>query len=113
MNYIIYIFLTILITMFMIYIGFMKEKSLPYELTAKLYKKGTKEIQDYLLKNQGATINDLKKCIKNVQASVIWSRKKVAVTNPNQFVDFIIDNMTKQGKLEVKQENGKKLYYLK
>lgn len=113
MKYVIYVLLVIIMTMLMIYVGFIKEKTLPYELTVKLYKKGTKKIHDYLLKNQGASINDLKKCIKDVQASVIWSRKKVAVTNPNQFIDFIIENMTKQGKLEIKQENGKTLYYLK
>lgn len=113
MKYIIYILSIMVLTMLMIFVGYIKEKRLPYELTAKLYKKCSKKIYDFLLKNQCATINDLKKCIKDVHASVLWSRRKVKVTNPNQFIDFIIENMIKQGKLDIKQENGKKLYCLK
>lgn len=112
MKYILYVLVTTIITMLLIYAGYVKEKTLPYELTNKLYKKCSKKISEFLLNNQGATLADLKKCISGVQASVIWSRQKVKVTKPDQFIDYIIENMIKQGKLELKQQNGKKLYFL-
>ncbi|MDF2521627.1 MAG: hypothetical protein K0R84_2255 [Clostridia bacterium] len=112
MKYVIYVLLTAGITMLLIYAGYIKDKTLPYELTSRLYKKCSRKILDYLKVNNGASGAELKKCIKGVQASVIWSRKKLEVTNPDQFIDFIIENMIKQGKLETKIQGSKKLYYL-
>jgi hypothetical protein len=98
--------------MLLIYAGYMKEKTLPFELTNRLYKKCSKKIQEYLSEEKEASLIDLKKCIKDVQASVYWSRKKVSVTNPDQFVEYVTENMMKQGLLNAKQQSGKKLYYL-
>ncbi|HYE11289.1 MAG TPA: hypothetical protein VEF53_14025 [Patescibacteria group bacterium] len=112
MKYVLYVLLTTVLTMLLIYAGYMKEKTLPFELTNRLFKKCSKKIHEYLSENEEASIIDLKKCIKDVRASVYWSRKKVSVTNPDQFIEVVTENMMKQGLLKARQQNGKILYYL-
>jgi hypothetical protein len=58
-------------------------------------------------------MNQIKKCISDITVSVFWSRKKLKVTNPTQFSELIVQNLLKEGKLQlVEGKDNKKTYML-
>ncbi len=113
MKYIFYFISIIVVTMLMMIIGHFKERTLPIELANRLYRKCSKVIIDYLKEHNKANINDIKKCITNISVSVFWSRKKLKVTNPAHFAEQIVQNLIKDGKLQlVDGKDNKRVYML-
>lgn len=99
MRYVLYIISIILITMFLIYLGYMKEKDLTRNLINKLYAKCRQKILKQLKTRDQLTALEIRNLISDVTASVIWSRKRLGVTKPVQFTNSLIKGMLKDGKI--------------
>jgi hypothetical protein len=82
------------------YIGIIKEKNLPIELANRLYKKCARKVIKYLEKNESITIPEIRNLIKNETVSVIWSKKRLGITDLNSFVRHLIDYLLKEEKIE-------------
>ncbi|TCO63910.1 hypothetical protein [Caldanaerobacter subterraneus] len=113
MKYLLYVILVALITMLLIYVGYIKESTLPDELVNDLYRKSKKKITDYLSKNKSASIPELQDLIKNIKGRVFWSSKQVKVNDPEKFVNFIVDDLYKNGLISIKYEGNRKIVTLK
>lgn len=100
MNYILYILSVAIITMLLIYLGIIKEKGLPVELAKKLYAKCEKKVMKHLEKNSSITIPEIRQLIQNETASVIWSRKRLGVTDPKNFVKTLVNHLLAEDKIE-------------
>jgi len=109
MKYIIYIISVALITMLLIYVGYIKESLLPKELINILFKKSKKKILAYLQNNKSANLLELQEVIKDVKGRVWWSKKQVKVTEPEKFVDLVIDDLYKSGIISIDFKGGKKV----
>lgn len=110
MKYVIYVILVALITMALSYFGYIKDKMLPLDLTRKLFNKCTSKVVKYLRLKRSATIIEIQDCIKDVTASMPWSRKKIMVTNPAQFSQYVIDSLYKNKKISVQYKGKTKMY---
>jgi hypothetical protein len=98
--------------MVLIYIGMIKEKTLPAELTNKLYKKCAARIMKFLKLNEYAVMSDIHKCVKDTTAFVLWSKKRVKVNNPVQFSDYVMERLYREGKISVRFKGNNKIYYI-
>ncbi|NLM13841.1 MAG: hypothetical protein GX209_08880 [Epulopiscium sp.] len=105
MKYVLYMISITLITMFLMYLGIIKERRLPIELANKLYKKCAGKVIKYLEKHDSITIPEIRNLVQNETVSVIWSNKKLGITDANSFVRNLIDNLIKEEKIE--RVNGK------
>lgn len=108
--YCIYIICIAFITMFLIYIGYLKDRNLPAELTNKLYRKCCSKALKYLKDKGYASAADIRNIISDTTATVVWSRKKVKVTNPAQFTNYVIDGLISKGDI-IEESSGKKRVY--
>lgn len=111
MQYVLYFISIILITMFLVLVGYFKEKSLPIELTNRLYRKCKKIVIENIKQNNKLTMNDIKKSIKGTTASVFWSRKKVQVTDTTLFSQRIIEKLIEEKIVMVVEEAKNKKFY--
>ncbi|MFD3158459.1 hypothetical protein ACFIJ5_16660 [Haloimpatiens sp. FM7330] len=111
-RYIIYFVFVILITMVLVYIGSIKERNLPIELTNKLYVKCSGKIISYLKKNESATMGDIQNVIRGISTSLFWSKKRVQVQNPVQFSEVIVEKMYQEGKIFIQMKKNKKIFIL-
>ncbi|NLK97696.1 MAG: hypothetical protein GX272_06410 [Epulopiscium sp.] len=100
MKYVLYMLSITIITMALMYIGIIKERNLPIELFNKLYKKCARKVLKYLEKNDSITIPEIRNLIQNETVSVIWSKKRLGITDANSFVRNLIDNLLKEEKIE-------------
>jgi hypothetical protein len=100
MNYILYIISVAVVTMFLTYLGLRKERNLPIELTKKLYKKSAEKVIKYLEKNDSITIPEIRNLVQNETVSVIWSTKRLGITDAKSFVRNLIDDLLKEEKIE-------------
>lgn len=110
MRYILYIIGVALVTMFLIYLGYMKERNLTATLVTRLYGKCRQKVLKKLQVTSELSAIDIRNLILDVTASVLWSRKKLGVTNPVQFTNYLIDSMIKDGKI-IEIKDGKKRAY--
>lgn len=69
-------------------------------------EKGT-EKKEYLRKNE------IEQLIKDVQVGQFYSKNKMGVTNPKEFINPFLEYMTKNEILREDMIKGKKVYYLK
>ncbi|WP_057979256.1 hypothetical protein [Caloramator mitchellensis] len=112
MKYILYIISVALITMVLIYVGYIKESLLPKELINVLLKKSKKKILSYLQNKKSANILELQDIIKDVKGRVWWSKRQVKVTEPEKFVDLVIDDLYKNGLIKIDYKGGIKVINL-
>lgn len=112
MKYIIYIILIALITMLLIYIGILKERNLNVKLVDKLYSKCCNKVLKMLKKKETLSAKQIRDIISNEKTSIVWSRKKVGVTNKNQFTNYVIEGLLKLNKIEL-VDNKKRIYRIK
>lgn len=83
------------------------------DLTNLLSSKGISRIRKALKKNGSMTRAQLEDEIKGLTASQPFSKKRMGVTNPRQFVDSLIPYMTRQRMIEEIRENNKIYYRLR
>lgn len=110
MKYIIYVILVALVTMLLSYLGYLQEKGLSLDLSRKLYNKCSLKVLKYLKKKGNATIFEIQDCIKDVNASIPWSRKKIVVTNPSQFSQYVVENLYNNKKISIQYKGNTKIY---
>lgn len=113
MKYVLYILSIAVITMALIYVGSIKDRMLPVELTNKLYRKCRQKILDYLSSHECISASQARNLISDVTASVIWSRKRIGVTNPVRFGRYVLDRLVKEDKIKEDISQNKKVYRLK
>lgn len=113
MKYILYVLSIAIITMILMYIGYLKEARLPSELINVLYIKARKKILDYLNKNKKASIMELQDVIKNIKGRVFWSKKQVKINEPEKFVDLIINDLYQKGLIDIEFKGSKKIICIK
>lgn len=109
MKYVLYVISVAIITMLLIYIGYIKESQLPKELINILFIKSRKKILSYLQKNKTANLLELQEVIKDVRGRVWWSKRQVKVTEPEKFVDLVIDDLYKRGIIHIDYKGGRKI----
>lgn len=110
MKYIIYLLIVTMATMILIYVGYLKEKTLPADLTNKLYRNCCKKVLRFLKKREYATETELQNCIRGVNAWILWSRRRITVTNPVQFCQYVINGLEKGGKISASYRKNMKIY---
>lgn len=100
-KYILYIVLIALTTMALIYVGILKDKNLNVDLVNKLYYKCYNKVLKYLKDGKEVTAVQIRELIGNEKVGVVWSRKKLAVTNKTQFTNLIINGLIKNEKIQI------------
>ena len=79
-------------------------------LGAVLYAWGLKKAQS---QSQELARMLYAKCCKDVQVGQFYSKNKMGVTNPKEFINPFLEYMTKNEILREDMIKGKKVYYLK
>lgn len=84
------------------------------DLTKLLFSKGVSRIRKTLKKKkEGMTRAELENAVKNLTAEQPFSRNRMGVTNPRQFLDSVLPYMVKQRMITEEKVNGKILYRIK
>ena len=108
-RYVIYILMFAVLGAVLYAWGLKKAQSQSQELYAKCCKIVKKELKkkEYLRKNE------IEQLIKDVQVGQFYSKNKMGVTNPKEFINPFLEYMTKNEILREDMIKGKKVYYLK
>ncbi|GAA0114667.1 hypothetical protein [Clostridium senegalense] len=112
MKYIVYVIAIALLTMLLIYIGIIKERNLNTVLLDKLYTKCCNKVLKYLKKGTVISAKEIRELISNEQTGVLWSKKKIGVTNKIQFTNHVIEGLIKLDKIQL-VDDKKRVYSLK
>ena len=83
------------------------------ELAGRLYAKCEKLVCKKLKEKEFLQKSEIEKVIANVQVGQFFSKNKLAVTNPKQFINVFLEYEIKKDVLEERMEKGKKVYCLK
>lgn len=108
-KYIIYIILIALITMGLIYIGIIKDKTLNGVLINKLYSKCIRKVLKAFKTKENLSAKEIREIIEDEKSRVIWSKRKLSVTNSLQFSNLVIDGLIKMKKIEL-LDSKKRIY---
>lgn len=93
--------------------GLKKAQSQSMELARRLYAKCEKLVCKALKEKEFLQKSEMEKIIANVQVGQFFSKNKLAVTNPKEFINVFLEYVIKKGVLEERMEKGKKVYCLK
>ena len=77
-----------------------------------LTSKGISKIKKELKRNGKMTKKELADCIQGLTAQQPFSKQRIGVTNPTQFLDSLLPYMERQEMITKTKENGKVYYYL-
>lgn len=113
LSYIIYILLFAVLGAVLYAWGLKKAQSQSVELAKMLYSKCAKVVKKELKKKEYLQRNEIEQLIKDVKVGQFYSKNKMAVTNPKEFINPFLEFMTKNGILEEDMIKGKKVYSLK
>ena len=107
-RYVIYILMFAVLGAVLYAWGLKKAQSQSQELARMLYAKCCKIVKKELKKK-----NEIEQLIKDVQVGQFYSKNKIGVTNPKEFINPFLEYMTKNEILREDMIKGKKVYYLK
>lgn len=93
--------------------GLKKAQNQSLELAQVLYRKCEKLVCKELKKKEFLQKKEIENLISGVHAGQFYSKNRMTVTNPKEFVNVFVDYMIKKGTLEEHMEKGKKVYCLK
>lgn len=93
--------------------GLKKAQNQSVELAGRLYAKCEKLVCKELKEKEFLQKSEIEKVITNVQVGQFFSKNKLAVTNPKQFINVFLEYEIKKDVLEERMEKGKKVYCLK
>ena len=82
------------------------------DLNNLLTSKGISRIKKELKRNGKMTKKELSDCVKDLTASQPFSKQRIGVTNPNQFLDSLLPYMERQEMISKSKQNGKVYYDL-
>lgn len=111
LSYIPYVLLFAVATAIIYAWGLWRSQNQGRDLYSMLCAKGVNQIRRTLKKRGPMTRSELESVVKGLQAHHPFSRRRLGVTDPKQFLDSLLPYMQKQ-KLIEKQEKDKKIVYV-
>lgn len=111
LRYIPYVLLFMVATMLIYGWGLWRTQRQTGDLTRQLYAKARSKVKRAVRKNGKMTPKDLTPVVKNLTARQPFSSKQMGVTDPEQFLDTLLDYMVLQKDLR-KERQGSKTYYV-
>lgn len=109
-HYLPYILLFAVATMLIYGWGLWRSMHQNQDLNNLLTSKGISRIKKELKHNGKMTKKELADCVKGLTASQPFSKQRIGVTNPNQFLDSLLPYMERQEMIRKSKQNGK-IYY--
>ncbi len=104
MKYILYILMFALATVIIFSWGIIKEQNKSKDLMNQLYKKAETKIIKAFKKRQVLTRRDIENEVKNIKASLFYSKDKMVVQNSSKFTKNIINAMINRNLIEKTDE---------
>lgn len=100
MKYILYILMFALATVIIFSWGIIKEQNKSKDLMSQLYKKAETKVLKAFNKKQVLTRRDIENEVKNIKASLFYSKDKMVVQNSSSFAKNIINTMINRNLIE-------------
>ena len=100
MKYIIYILMFAAATVIVFSWGIIKEQNKSRDLMNQLYKKAENNVVKAFKRKDVLSRKDIENEVKNVKASLFYSRNKMVVQNPRSFTKSLINTMINNNVIE-------------
>ena len=100
MKYIIYILMFAAATVIVFSWGIIKEQNKSRDLMNQLYKKAENNVVKAFKRKDVLSRKDIENEVKNVKASLFYSRDKMVVQNPRSFIKSLINTMINNNVIE-------------
>ena len=100
MKYIIYILMFAAATVIVFSWGIIKEQNKSRDLMNQLYKKAENNVVKAFKRKDVLSRKDIENEVKNVKASLFYSRDKIVVQNPRSFTKSLINTMINNNVIE-------------
>ena len=100
MKYIIYILMFAAATVIVFSWGVIKEQNKSRDLMNQLYKKAENNVVKAFKRKDVLSRKDIENEVKNVKASLFYSRDKMVVQNPRSFTKSLINTMINNNVIE-------------
>ena len=100
MKYIIYILMFAAATVIVFSWGIIKEQNKSRDLMNQLYKKAENNVVKAFKRKDVLSRKDIENEVKNVKASLFYSRDKMVVQNPRSFTKSLINTMINNNEIE-------------
>ena len=100
MIYIIYILMFAAATVIVFSWGIIKEQNKSRDLMNQLYKKAENNVVKAFKRKDVLSRKDIENEVKNVKASLFYSRDKMVVQNPRSFTKSLINTMINNNVIE-------------
>ena len=100
MKYIIYILMFAAATVIVFSGGIIKEQNKSRDLMNQLYKKAENNVVKAFKRKDVLSRKDIENEVKNVKASLFYSRDKMVVQNPRSFTKSLINTMINNNVIE-------------
>ena len=100
MKYIIYILMFAAATVIVFSWGIIKEQNKSRDLMNQLYKKAENNVVKAFKRKDFLSRKDIENEVKNVKASLFYSRDKMVVQNPRSFTKSLINTMINNNVIE-------------
>ena len=112
LQYLPYILLFAVATMLIYGWGLWRSLHQKQDLNNLLTSKGISKIKKELKRNGKMTKKELADCIQGLTAQQPFSKQRIGVTNPTQFLDSLLPYMERQEMITKTKEHGRVYYYL-
>lgn len=112
LQYLPYILLFAVATMLIYGWGLWRSLHQKQDLNNLLTSKGISKIKKELKRNGKMTKKELADCIQGLTAQQPFSKQRIGVTNPTQFLDSLLPCMERQEMITKTKEHGRVYYYL-
>lgn len=112
LSYLPYVLMFMVATMIIYGWGLFRSQRAAKDDTKLLYSKGASVIKKALRENGGMTRFELRELIKDLKSTPIFSKRTIAVTNPDEFIDLLLPYLVTQKEIIEIKENGKTVYKL-
>ena len=100
MKYIVYILMFAVATVIVFSWGIIKEQNKSKDLMSQLYKKAENNVLKAFKQKDVLSRKDIENEVKNVKASLFYSRDKMVVQNPRSFTKSLINTMINNNVIE-------------
>lgn len=112
LSYLPYVLMFMVATMIIYGWGIIRSQRSARDDTKLLYSKGAAVIKKALRQKESMTRFELRELIKDLKATPVFSRRTIAVTNPDEFIDLLLPYLVIQKEITETKENGKTIYKL-
>ncbi|WDV46002.1 hypothetical protein PV797_21400 [Clostridiaceae bacterium M8S5] len=92
--------------------GIIKQQRKEQELIDKLYNKASKKIIKALKSNDSLSDKQIEVILKNIKASLFWSKSQIKVTNVNTLKKELLKKMIDKDMISTRINKGKVVYCL-